>query len=70
MAPMMTGSIEISENQDNTITVNINTFDDRGNNITGTWTGEYELYEGMSRPSGVRIADKSNYAGAYAFAKR
>jgi hypothetical protein len=53
MAPFISGNIEISENQDGTITINVDTKDDRDNNITGTWTGTYETYSGMSARNAI-----------------
>ena len=53
MAPFTDGTIEIIDNQDGTITINIDTYDDRANNITGTWTGSYEVYGGMAARNSI-----------------
>ena len=38
-APLVSGDIYITNNGDTTFTIEINAFDDAGNNIYGTWTG-------------------------------
>lgn len=53
MAPFTDGTIEIIDNQDGTITINIDTYDDRANNITGTWTGSYEVSGGMAARNSI-----------------
>jgi hypothetical protein len=40
MAPFVDGSLDIVNNGDNTYTVSFDGYDDAGNNLTGTWTGE------------------------------
>ena len=38
-APLMSGNVTITNNGDTTFTIEVNAYDDRGNNITGSWTG-------------------------------
>ena len=45
MAPLRGGNMEVIDNGDGTFTVNANTYDDLGNNITATWTGEAQRAE-------------------------
>ena len=37
-APIVSGWVEISKNDDNTITVTFDIFDDKNNHVTGAWT--------------------------------
>ena len=45
MAPLRGGNMEVIDNGDGTFTVNAITYDDLGNNITATWTGEAQRAE-------------------------
>ena len=38
-APLVEGDISITNNGDTTFTIEVDAYDDAGNNITGTWTG-------------------------------
>lgn len=40
MAPLVNGSMSVVDNGDGTATVEFNAYDDRNNNVSGSWTGE------------------------------
>ena len=43
LAPFNGGTITITDHEDGTITIDLNVIDDNNNNITGSWTGKYEV---------------------------